>query len=480
MAFDTKYRPTRYADVLGQEAHAQVLRKFVSRGKGFHQSYLFAGQHGSGKTTMGRILARSLLCENPTEGEPCDECMSCKDILEKGVSECFTEFNAATQSGKDDILKVIEEIEYSTFAGKQRVYLFDESHRLSKQAVDALLKPLEDEQTASENKRLVCIFCTTEPERMVDTVWSRCAPTFTIKVCKPEVIATRLAWVCGEEDIEHEMEALTTIAAIKTSHIRDALKTIESVALLGPITMATVRQVLHLDANDTLVRILALLGSDLPTAMVEADKLVLDMSPTTCYERLAKTAMLAYKVSIGAAKPPPYWRKGIIEKLGDHHGSFLVPFAQCFSSRPGRPTASMLSLDLARLHQVRVGAAPIPNAVTPVRSKPAISPTAASEVPSVGTSPALPGTLGPTEGNVPPVVEVDPSFNGGFRPQSYETSTGRYIDERGVKKKRSTVARSQTKVGNPPLEVDEFASALSRSLQELRVDDTHRGPEGRK
>jgi DNA polymerase III subunit gamma/tau len=480
MAFDTKYRPTHYSDVLGQEAHAHVLKEFVRRDKGFHQSYLFAGQHGSGKTTMGRILARALLCSNPTDGEPCDECMSCKDILEKGSSECFTEFDAATKSGKDHILKVVEDLEYSTFAGKQRVYLFDESHRLSKQAVDALLKPLEDEQTGSENKRLVCIFCTTEPEKMVDTVWSRCAPQFSIKVVKPEVIAERLAWICKQEEIEFEEDGLIAIAAISESHIRDALKKMESIALLGPVSMESVRKVLQLDANESLARILAFLGSDLASAMVEADQLVLVVAPTTCYERLAKTAMLAFKVSIGAAKPPPYWKKGLIEQLGELHGPYLIAFAQCFSSRPGRPSSSMLSLDLARLHQIRAGLAPSPTPIAPPPAKPATSQPAAGEVPSTGTSTAPEGTSDAAAGNVAPVAQVGPPVVLANQAMTYETPTGRHIDQRGVKKKRDAVARNRnTPTGDPPLGPDEFASALGRRIRELKADGNRRGPAGR-
>ena len=461
MAYDTKYRPVRYDDVLGQESHVAVLREFVARGKGFHQSYLFAGQHGSGKTTLGRILARALLCENPKEGDPCDECPSCVDILTKGHSECFSEYDAASNSTKQDMLRVIESIEYSTFAGKQRVYLFDEAHRLSKASLDALLKPLEDEQDTSENKRLVCIFCTTEPEKMVSTVFSRCAPQFTIKVVSPEVIADRLAWVCEQEGVEYEKDALITIASIKESHIRDALKTLESIALLGPVNMENVRRVLNLDANESLARILLLLGSDLSTVMADADRLVQTVSPTACYERLSETAMLAYKVSIGAAKPPPYWRKGLIEKLGEVHGDYLVAFAKCFSSRPRKPTSAMLSLDLAQLHQMRIGS----NLATHTRPKP-------PEVPSTGTSLPAPQIPSPSSGN----VEAIPSPSAAKKNRTYETPTGRYIDQRGIRKKQPVVQRNPKRPDDSPLDPAEFTSALTRRLQELRADESLQGP----
>lgn len=476
MSFDTKYRPTHYADVLGQDATTAILREFVKREKGFHQSYLFCGQHGSGKTTLGRILARALLCETPKEGEACDTCASCQDILGKGVSECFAEFDAATNSGKEDITRLTDELEYHTFAGKQHVYLIDEAHRLSKNALDALLKPMEDEQVGSSNKKMVCIFCTTEPEKMATTVFSRCAPAFTIRVVSPEVIATRLALLCDQEGIQYEEAALVTIAAVKECHIRDALKAIEAIDTLGPITMDNVRRALLLDANESLARLLAYLGSDLPAALREADALVQIMSPTTIYERLAEIAMLAFKVALGAAKSPAYWKAGFIEKLGEHHGDFLIGFAQCFASRPRKPSPSMLALDLARLHQVRSGALP-PS--VPVTNLPVV-PHSAPQVPPSGTPPAVAGTSDPLAGKVVPVALPDglTAMTAARLGMAYETPTGRYIDPRGVKQRREAGVRKRDDA-EEPIDPDEFSRGLTRRVRELRADGRKRGQERR-
>ena len=127
MGLDTKYRPTKFADVLGQANTIKILRRFVSTGVGLRQSYLFAGSFGGGKTTLGRILARALLCDAPTsEGDPCDKCESCLSLLQSGTSVDFVEVDAATKSGKADMEKVTEEIQYATFSGRRRIYLFDE------------------------------------------------------------------------------------------------------------------------------------------------------------------------------------------------------------------------------------------------------------------------------------------------------------------------------------------------------------------
>ena len=228
MSFDTKYRPRTFNDVLGQEATITILRRYIASGRGLHQSYLFAGAWGSGKTTLGRIMARSLMCQSPTvEGDPCDACPSCTSILETGASMDFVEVDAATNSGKADVQKITEEIQYSTYAGRRRIYLFDEAHQLSKDALDALLKPLEEVIPGTQEKRLVCIFCTTEPEKMKATIFSRCAPTFVIQPVAPPQIAKRLAWVCEQEGFEYDLDMLQIIAELTECHIRDALKAVD-------------------------------------------------------------------------------------------------------------------------------------------------------------------------------------------------------------------------------------------------------------
>ena len=117
----------------------------------------------------------------------------------------FVEVDAANHSGKVDMKKVTDEIQYSTFAGRRRIYLFDEAHQLTKEALDALLKPMEEIIPGTHDNRLVCIFCTTEPERMRATIFSRCVP-FVIQPVPPAEIAKRLAEVCDKEGFEYDFE----------------------------------------------------------------------------------------------------------------------------------------------------------------------------------------------------------------------------------------------------------------------------------
>lgn len=469
MSLDTKYRPHQFEDVLGQEGAVTVLRRFVETGTGFQQSYLFCGQHGSGKTTLGRILARALLCDNPTGGNPCDQCQSCLAILEHGASECFIECDAATNSGKDDIRKIVEGLQYDTFSGKRRIYLFDESHQLSRQALDALLKPMEENAPGSEDKLLVCIFCTTEPDKMRATVFSRCAPAFVIRPVSPEGIAARLAQICEAEGVGYEMDALVAVAEATECHIRDALKAIEGVALLGDITQERVRKYLRLEANALYLKIIAGIGTNLPAALKAAGDLVALVSPATAYTRLAEVTMMMYRVNKKAGRAPSFWRADHIERVGDHHKEFLVVMAEMFASRPGRPNLATLTCDISKLHHQRRGswgqvvptpvtmAPPVPTAGTPPVQ--ADRSTSAENSSTTADSPEAPGrVMHPT-----PPAPAEPRV----------TSGGVYVDERAVRKVQSS---EPTASGPIPMDARLFQQVLEHRVHELERGGRRGGP----
>jgi DNA polymerase III subunit gamma/tau len=466
VSFDTKYRPPTYEGVLGQEGTIKILREFVRQGKARQQSYLFAGPYGSGKTTLGRILARALLCSAPTpEGDPCDQCSSCNSLLTLGTAEGYVEVDAATNSGKDQMRKVVEEIQFSTFSGRHRIYLFDESHQLSKEALDAILKPLEENTPGSTDKQLVCIFCTTEPEKMRATILSRCAPAFVVRPVAPEKIAARLAMVCQKEGIEYDLDQLKLVAEMTECHIRDALKALEGIAMLGPVNRDNVAAYLHLDLNGFYFDILENLGRDIAKVMSALTALLERRSPATCYERLSEEAMRSYQVALEAIRVEAYRDVPRLKALASQHGDNLLALATRFSERPARASAAALKLDLLQLHaQMSTGqglviSSPPVNvpALVPVSVQVAsapvalpVSPSPASPSPSVAAS----GVSSPLNGGRldPPTSHVESEFK---------------FSEKAKKRKPAPASEPSPSEGSSEFNTTEFCWLLARRVREL-------------
>jgi hypothetical protein len=352
--------------------------------------------------------------------------------------------DAATNSGKAEIKKITEEIEFSTFSGRRRLYLFDESHQLSKDALDALLKPLEDNLPGSEDKRLVCIFCTTEPEKMRTTVLSRCAPAFVIHPLAPETIGNRLSYICDKEGIEYEEAMLPVIAEITECHIRDAIKAVEGVALLGGVTREHVTSYLHLDLNEVYLDVLLGLGEELGASIKGAEEILGRTSPQTCYRRLAQTAMMAYKVHLGVEKPAGYWDGAKIRRLAAR-GTSLLGYASVFSTRPGRPTPSMLYCDIGQLHHT--GSA-TPSLV--VQRVVTVASSEASAPPTTISSPSPPQVSAP----VGTLTDTEPSHE----------DASVVVDKRAVRK---SAAQKPAMTRTLDLDVDRFVWLVGLRVAEL-------------
>ena len=464
MSLDTKYRPSRYSDVLGQSGTIKVLKELVRKGHGFRQSCLFGGPWGSGKTTLARIFARALLCEHPNEGEPCDECRSCKTMLSRpGSHECFVEVDAATNSGKENIARIVEDLQYNTFSGKQRIYLFDECHEMSRQAFDAMLLPMENNRPGSEDKVLVCLFCTTEPEKMRPAVVSRCAPAFTIRACTPQQIADRLETICQTEEIPYEKEALPLIAEITECHIRDALKAIEGVSMLGSVSVANVSSYLNVDVHNVYLDLLDGIGTDLSKVLSLSESLFKKVSPSTAYEQLAEMSLLCYRVAkLSSQTVPGYLSLDKLKAIGERHGEFLIEITSRLSKRPYRTSSSMLACDLISLHQLATGAVPtIVRTETPIAyvSAPSASAEVKTQLPASNFAPSVSSVE--CETKVPD--------------KGYVTSDGCYVDPRAQRSLRDKLASDAQKGRSMPAEV--FSARLDERLQELAEEDGR--PSGR-
>jgi len=223
--FARKYRPRRFSEVVGQDVAVRVLRNAVRLGKLSH-AYLFAGPRGTGKTTLARILTRAINCLQPEEGEPCGRCENCLAI-DRGSFPDLIEIDAASSRGIDDIRAIRDAVSYAPIRGKYKVYILDEAHMLTREAFNALLKTLEEPPP-----RTIFVLCTTEYEKIMPTILSRCQRLIFSKL-REEEISEYLKSICEREDIQCEEKALITIAKISDGGMRDALSLLDQLSTYG-------------------------------------------------------------------------------------------------------------------------------------------------------------------------------------------------------------------------------------------------------
>jgi len=352
MSLDTKYRPHRFSDVIGQSGTVTILKNLVKDGRVFEKSYVFAGPSGTGKTTTARILARAMLCDHLTpEGEPCNQCDSCREIIEGTASFNFVEMDAANNSGVDTIRQIVGSSDYYTLSGKERrIYLIDEAHRLTKEAMDALLKPMEDNIPGSGDKRLVCLFCTTEPEKLRDTIKARCM-TFGIREPQREDVVERLRYISEQEGFAYEEEALDMIFSSGRGHIRDMVNALERVSRVGDITVDSTREQLGLTATANYYKILKALGSDLPEAIrIARETLHMTGAPSTYYG-IAEAALGAYRTSLGQDEGIATVDLALAKSVMTRHGDALLEAADRILSSKKDLDETVLLCELVVLHR---------------------------------------------------------------------------------------------------------------------------------
>ncbi len=220
-----KWRPKDFTALVGQKHVVAALRHALEQNR-LHHAYLFTGTRGVGKTTLARILAKSLNCERGVTAAPCGSCAACREI-DAGRFVDYVEMDAASNRGVDEMTQLLERAVYAPTAGRFKVYMIDEVHQLSGHAFNAMLKTLEEPPA-----HLKFILATTDPKKVPVTVLSRCLQ-FNLKQMPREAISAHLAFVLEKESVEFEAEALALIARSAAGSMRDALSILDQAIAHG-------------------------------------------------------------------------------------------------------------------------------------------------------------------------------------------------------------------------------------------------------
>ena len=265
-----KFRPQTFDEVKGQEPIVTTLKNQIKNGRMSH-AYLFTGTRGTGKTSIAKIFAKAVNCENPVDGSPCGQCPMCRSIQE-GSSMNVIEMDAASNNGVDAVRVIVDEVSYSPTAGKYKVYIIDEVHMMSTAAFNALLKTLEEPPSY-----VIFILATTEVHKLPITILSRCQ-RYDFRRISIDSISDRIVELTTAEGVELEDRAVKFIAKTADGSMRDALSLLDQCIAFffgQKLTYDKVLDVLGAVDTEVFSRMLrAVIASDVPLALKILEEIV--------------------------------------------------------------------------------------------------------------------------------------------------------------------------------------------------------------
>jgi DNA polymerase-3 subunit gamma/tau len=482
--WDIKYRPLRFGDVLGQHGTVQLLKARVRQGTALDTSYVFAGYHGSGKTTLARIFARAMSCTqlvDPTGSpEPCNECDNCKDVLNE-EGRIYVEKDAASNGTIDHIRAIVDDLPFAVFNASKRIYTFDEAHRMSRDAQDVLLKPIED-------KKLVAVFCTTEPEKIRGPIRSRCEEYSIRKITRDDVLG-RLKWILDQEQVTYEENALYAIIDHAGAHVRDAVNRLEMVSQMGSITMESVREYLNLGVVTVYYNILLNLH-DPARACDLVEKAAERASVDEIAAGIAEAAMNSYRLANNMHAEFTYVDLPLSKQVWERYGLHVLRVAEHFLRTRYGTKAALLS-DVLILSQ-QPGNLPAAGAQPPVMfvvnasgAAPSHAPPPAYTAPPPSAAPqttppqtppqahsAAPAGPAPSAPVIPPAPSRDPRLRAdGIGPLGADPLALTPLDHHGV---AASMPRNVRAKQDPQLKLPGSHKSSDIGLEQLTPDEWRR------
>lgn len=307
----TKYRPQRFADVIGQDITVKIIMNGMMKNR-LGAAMLFSGTRGVGKTTIARIVAKAFRCEHSTP-EPCGKCESCQSFA-NGSQIDVIEIDAASNTGVDDVREIIESCRYKPTTGKFKIFIIDEVHMLSNSAFNALLKTLEEPP-----EHVKFLMATTETYKIPETILSRVLK-FDLKRIETDVLAQHLSTICNQENVVANADVLTAIAKAADGSIRDSLSILDQVINISDkneISMDDVRNILGISDESDIIDLVKLILVSNVKAAVQKFRNILT-SDISC-EKVANT-ILDYIYALTCIKsdielPNGTIQSDLIEKL---------------------------------------------------------------------------------------------------------------------------------------------------------------------